>query len=239
MCLGVAVALTMGAQTHASQSITVAAPTLANLYEPDDSGLYQRLVERALESLDVKVEPAFYPYRRAIQVFEESRVDCLFSLTDVLRQRVGDDGLVYSYPFGKFSFHIFTRSEDPPVESLDELKGLVVGRIKGHEVYLASALPGSVELQAVRSEAQAVQMLDMGRLDALVAAVPDMRPYLDRLSYAPELTLLEGFDRINCHDTERNRAFIRDLSAQLRRLKKEGVYREVMGSLYIPFEVAR
>lgn len=173
---------------------------------------------------------------RALQMFEGSRVDCLLSLTDVLRQRVGDSGFVYSYPLGKFSFHIFTLAEEPPIASIKELRGMVVGHIKGHEVYLDPVLEGELELEAVRSEAQAVQMLKMGRLDALIAAIPDIRPYLDRLSYAPGHPLLESFDRINCHDTKQNRAFLEALSGQLRRLKEDGVYQEVLGELYVPFE---
>lgn len=236
VCLGIAVALTMGAQTHASQHITVAAPSLANLIEQDGSGAYQQLVERALQSLDVEVEPVFYPYRRALQVFEEGRVDCLFSLTEVARRRIGENDFVYSYPLGKFSFHIFTLADDPPLVSVQELEGRVVGSIKGHEMYLASLLDGVVQLEQVRSEAQAVRMLKMGRLDALIAAIPDIRPHLDRLSYAPDHPLLESFDRINCHDTDRNRAFIQAFSERLRELKEDGVYQDVLGALYVPFE---
>ncbi len=222
-CLATVVVLIMGPGALANEPVKVATPTLANLIEPDGSGAYQRLLERAFQAPEVAFEPAFYPYRRALQIFEESRVDCLFSLTDVVRRRVGDEGLIYSYPLGKFRFHVFTLAGASPVESLDELNGQVVGYIKGHEVYLAPVLEGGIGVQPVRSEAQAVEMLRMGRLDALIAAVPDMRPYLDRLGYSPELTLLEGFDRLNCHDTERNRAFIRRLSNELRRLKEQGV----------------
>jgi ABC-type amino acid transport substrate-binding protein len=231
-----ALVLTSGAGVHAGQSVTVAAPNLANLIEPDGSGIYQRLMARALEPLDVKVEPVFYPYRRALRMFEESRVDCLLSLTDVVRRRIGSDAIVYSYPLGRFSFHIFTLAEDPPIESLEALEGRVVGSIKGHELYLGPTIKGDMALESVPSEAQAVQMLKMGRLDALIAALPDIRPHLDGLSYDPDRPLLESYDRINCHDTAKNRAFIQALSRELRGLKEKGVYQEVMGSLYMPFK---
>ncbi|WP_179105635.1 substrate-binding periplasmic protein [Vreelandella utahensis] len=217
----------------------MAAPNLANLIERDGSGVYQRLMARALEPLDVKVESAFYPYRRALQMFEQSRVDCLLSLTDVVRRRVGSDAIVYSYPLGRFSFHIFTLAENPPVESLEALEGRVVGSIKGHELYLGPITEGDMQMESVRSEAQAVRMLKMGRLDALIAALPDIRPHLDRLSYAPDRPLLESYDRINCHDTAKNRAFVQALSRELRDLKEKGVYQEVMGALYMPFKDPR
>ncbi|PAU81870.1 hypothetical protein CK501_01580 [Halovibrio salipaludis] len=235
-CLVIAVVLASGVGAHAGQSVTVAAPNLANLIEPDGSGAYQKLVARALEPLDVKVEPVFYPYRRALQMFEESQVDCLVSLTDVVRQRIGNEALVYSHPLGRFRFHIFTPAGQPPIESVRELEDRVVGSIKGHELYLAPILEGAIELEPVRSEEQAVRMLQMGRLDALIAAIPDIRPHLEQLSYVPDRPLLESFDRINCHDTGKNRAFIQALSRELRRLQEKGVYQEIMGSLYVPFQ---
>ena len=241
VCLVAVVVMVMGlgpATYAAGNRFTVAAPQLANLIDPDGSGAYQRLVERAIEPLEMSVEPIFYPYRRALKVFETAQVDCLLSLTDVVRPRFAEDRFIYSYPLGKFSFHIFTRAEAPPIESLEALEGMVVGSIKGHELYLESVLHEKMTLEAVRSEAQAVQMLRMGRLDALIAATPDILPHLDRLSYAPEHPLFQSFDRINCHNTEQNRAFIRALSEQLRRLKESGVYQEVMGPLYVPFDVA-
>lgn len=236
-CLVLALALMTGPGAHGSRSLTIAEPSLANLVEPDGSGRYQRLMARALEPLDIEVESVYYPYRRALQMFERSRVDCLLSLTDVVRRRTGEEGFVYSYPLGSFRFHIFTPEGQPPVASVEELEGQVVGIIRGHELYLSPLLQGVVEVEPVRSEAHAVRMLKMERLDALIAAIPDIRPHLDRLGYVPDRPLLESFDRINCHETERSRAFIQALSRELRRLQEEGGYQEVMGPLYVPFQV--
>lgn len=234
-CLAAVALLAAGVGTHAAPTVTLAVPELTNLAETDGSGGYQRLLDQALEPLDVRVEAEVYPYRRALQVFGNAGADCLLSLTDVLEQRVGEEHFVHSYPLGTFRFHIFTPVDEPPLESVSELRGLVVGSIKGHEAYLDSVLDGKVTLEQIRSEAQAVRMLRMGRLDALIAAIPDIRPLLGRLAYAPDRPLLRSFDRINCHDTEPNRVFVRALSGELRRLKAEGVYQEVLGELYVPF----
>lgn len=214
--------------------IKVAVPPLANLLERDNSGVYQRLMDRAMVRLDTEIEQSFFPYRRSLKAFEERQVDCLVSLSTVLERRFGEE-VVQSFPLGKFVFYVFTPADEPPIESLDELNGQVVGGITGHEVYLAPVLGDRIELEHVRSEEQAVRMLELDRLDAFVAAIPDMRPFLDELNYAPDHPLLESFDRINCHNTQRNRAFIRDLSRELEALKERGVYREEAGDLYVPF----
>ncbi len=80
------------------ETIRVAVPPLANLLERDDSGVYQRLVGRALEPLDYSIEQVFYPYRRSFKAFEQGRVDCLFSLGAILKRRLGAERIVQSYP---------------------------------------------------------------------------------------------------------------------------------------------
>ena len=217
-----------------AQTFSVAVPPLTSLLEEDGSGVYQQLLDRALDPTDVELEQRFYPYRRALRVFEERDADCLLSLTDVLLSRFDKDELVYSFPLGKFVFHIFTPADEPPIDSVAALEGLSVGGIMGHEVYLQPLL-GDIEVDQVRSEAQAVQMLELGRLDAVVAALPDIKPFLHRLNYAVESPLLESYDRLNCHATESNQAFVEALSDKLKQLKTEGAYREEAGPLYVPF----
>lgn len=217
------------------EAIRVAVPPLANLLEKDHSGVYQRLVERALRPLDAKVEQVFYPYRRSLKAFEERRVDCIFSLGAILRKRLGEKRIVQSYPLGKFEFYVFTPPGQPGVRSLKELNGRVVGGIMGHELYFDRLAWESHDLELVRSEEQALQMLELGRLDAFIAAVPDMNPFLDRVSYAPGYPLLHSYDRLNCHNTPRNRAFVRELSRELKKLKAQGVYQEEAQGLYVPF----
>ena len=216
-------------------TIRVAVPPLANLLEKDGTGIYQRLIEQALEPLDTEVEQVFYPYRRSLKAFEKRRVDCLFSLSTVLEKRFTEENIVQSYPLGKFVFYIFTPAGQPSINSLNELEDRVVGGIMGHEVYLQPVLGENRDLEQVRSEEQAVRMLQLGRLDALIAALPDIRPFLDQLNYSPEAPLLQSFDRLNCHNTARNRAFIRELSAELRKLKEQGVYQSEAGDFYVPF----
>ena len=105
----------------------------------------------------------------------------------------------------------------------------------GHEVYLEPVLGENYGLEQVRTEEQAVRMLELGRIDAFIAAMPDIRPFLERLNYSPEHPLLQSFDRLNCHNTPRNRAFIRSLSRELKKLKEQGAYQEEAKELYVPF----
>ncbi|MDX1588571.1 MAG: transporter substrate-binding domain-containing protein [Oleiphilaceae bacterium] len=221
--------------TAAAQAVTIATPPLTHLVDGEGSGVYERLLDRALPRVDMAATTVFYPYRRSLQAFERHDVDCLLSLTDVLLERFEPDKLAFSYPLGKFRFHIFTLRDDEAIHNAGELVEKNVGIIMGHEAYLSRVLPGGLSLQSVRSDALAVQMLKMGRLDAIIAALPDIQPFTSELNYSQEHPLLSGFDRLNCHNTARNRHFLEALSGVLMELKREGVYEEVAGELYVPF----
>lgn len=87
-----------------------------------------------------------------------------------------------------------------------------------------------------KSDAQNVTMLEHQRFGAIIAAVPDIRPFMDKLSYDPQTPLLESYDRLTCHNTESNRLFLRNLSAEMKRLKQAGVYEQLAGNLYVEFD---
>ncbi len=204
--------------------IRIAVPPIAHLLEENGSGIYQRLLKEAMEPVGADIKSVFFPYRRAIVAFDDRDVDCIYSFGDVLDKRYSPKELVSSYPLGKFSFHIFTVRGEPPISSVGDWQKLRLAAIMGHELYLDSVLAESGKVVMVGSEQQAVRMLERGRVEAVIAAVPDINPFLPRLSYEQGYELLVSFDRLHCHNTESNRVFIETLSEQLKKLKASGGY---------------
>ncbi|MEC7376848.1 MAG: hypothetical protein VX421_04500, partial [Pseudomonadota bacterium] len=155
----------------------------------------------------------------------------------VLKRRLGEDAVIASFPLGKFTYYLFTPRDADPVSNLAQLEGKAVGAVIGHEVYLDKVLEDR-ELKVIwsKSDAQNLAMLEHRRFGAMIAAVPDVRPLLDNLSYDPQAPLLESYDRLTCHNTPANRQFLSRLSARLKALKETGVYRELAGDLYLEFE---
>lgn len=227
----------LSAPAVADSIVRIAVPDITGLLTENRDGVYQKILYRALEGLDVNVRERFYPYKRAMMVFEQRGADCIYSLTSVLERRLGEGAVIASFPLGKFTYYLFTAQDDDPVSRLSQLRGETVGAVIGHEAYLDGVLEGlDVNVIWSRSDAQNLAMLEHRRFGAMIAAVPDIRPFLDKLSYDPEAPLLEGYDRLTCHNTEANRQFLSNLSAEMKRLKQAGVYEQLAGSLYVEFE---
>ncbi|KMQ76884.1 substrate-binding periplasmic protein [Marinobacter subterrani] len=223
----------------ADSPVRLAVPGITSLLTESQDGVYQKILHRALEGLEVDVRERFYPYKRAMLVFEQGEADCIYSFTQILEQRMGEDAVIASFPLGKFTYYLFTPEGEDPVRHLSQLEGQSVGAVIGHETYLDEVLEGhDVNVIWSKSDAQNLAMLEHDRFAAMIAAVPDILPYVENLSYDPEAPLLESYDRLTCHNTEANRRFLRKLSAELRRLKEVGLYRELAGDLYVEFDAA-
>ncbi|WP_417568179.1 substrate-binding periplasmic protein [Marinobacter sp.] len=230
-------ASSLTAPVMADSDIRLAVPDITSLLTENQDGVYQQIMRRALEGVGVDVRESFYPYKRAMLVFEQGGADCIYSFTEVLAQRLGEDAITMSFPLGKFSYYLFTLKANKPVSQLERLEGKAVGAVIGHETYLNKVLVNQgIDVIWSKSDAQNVAMLEHQRFSAMIAAVPDIVPFLDKLSYDPEQPLLESYDRLTCHNTEENRAFLSKLSVELKRLKDEGVYEQLAGSLYFEFE---
>jgi hypothetical protein len=227
----------LGAPVMADSVVRIAVPDITSLLTENGDGVYQKILYRALNGLDVTVSEQFYPYKRAMMVFEQRGADCIYSFTEVLERRMGEDAVIASFPLGKFTYYLFTPPGDDAVSTLSKLEGETVGAVIGHETYLDGVLEGhDVNVIWSKSDAQNLAMLEHQRFNAMIAAVPDVRPFLEKLSYDPENPLLESFDRLTCHNTEANRQFLSNLSAEMRRLKNAGVYEQLAGKLYVEFE---
>jgi len=219
----------------AEAEIHLAVPSITTLLQADGEGIYQRMFARAMASLHYPVNQEFYPYKRALVQFRAGQADCVYSFTDVLTKELGADAVIASYPLGHFRYFLFSRADRPPVRSNEELEGLRLGAVIGHESYYGEVLRYPGEILEVNSDRQAMELLRQGRIDVAIAALPDIQPYLDELAYAEEFPLYIGYDRITCHNTPQNRVFLDDLSAELKKLKEEGGYRELAGDYFLDF----
>ncbi len=159
--------------------IRIAVPDITSLLTENRDGVYQRILHRALEGLDAPVTEQFFPYKRAMMVFEQHGADCIYSFTEVLERRLGDDAVIASFPLGKFTYYLFTPQDADPISSLSQLEGKTVGAVIGHETYLDGVLEDhDVNVIWSKSDAQNLAMLEHQRFGAMIAAVPDVRPFM-------------------------------------------------------------
>jgi hypothetical protein len=218
------------------KTITIAAPHITSLIEQDDSGIYQRILGEALTQNTYTIQQEYAPYKRALLSFERKHVDCVYSFTQVMKQKLGDKNIIASYPLGAFAYYIFTQANSKAITTPKQLEGLRVGAVYGHENYYRHKLNKNITLTMVNKDSQNIQKLSLKRIDAMIGAIPDLQPYTDSLSYSTEHPLVQSFDRITCHNNVKNRGFIEEISSSLMQMKHSGRYQDISGDLFFDFD---
>lgn len=219
-----------------AEKIKLAAPRITSLIESEGSGYYQKLLSEAYGPYSLPYIETFYPYKRALFLFEQNKVDCIYSFTTVFQEKLGLENILYSYPLGTFSYHVFKREGEPPLQDVSLLSGQRIAGVLGHESYYKAYLPKDVQLELVAEDEQTVNMLERKRFDYIVGALPDLMPYVHRLSFDPAAYLVQNYDRITCHRSQETKEFLNDLSKRLYRLKQQGVYQRLGRDIYMDFK---
>jgi ABC-type amino acid transport substrate-binding protein len=219
----------------ANNEIKLAAPYITGLIEKDGSGYYQKIVSEALSNEKLNVKQQFYPYNRALNLFKENSYDCIYSLTKVLQEELGEDRILYSFPLGAFAYYIFSPKDKPPISSSSDIVDKRIGGVIGHDNYYKDALDKRIELSLAYSDSKNIQLLELNRIDYLIGALPDLNAYIDELNYVPTKPLVQSFDRITCHANDTNKQFLNTLSVQLKKMKEQGRYKEIDENFYLEF----
>ena len=235
-CLSLSGAVLADKRMNKDTKVTIAATHITNLVEENGSGIYQRIMTEALARSTFNVEQIFSPYKRAILLFENGDVDCIYSFSGVMAKKFGESNINYSFPLGAFAYYMFTPYGQAALTDPKQLESLRVGAVVGHDTYYKHRLNERIALEFVTNDRQNIKKLSLNRLDAMIGAIPDLLPYVAQFSFSPKHALVESYDRITCHKNHRTSLFLDSLSPSLKNLKNNGTYKAIAGSLYFDFD---
>ncbi len=218
-------------------ALEIIAPAIAGLIEKDKKGAYQLLLKEAANRASINYKEDFYPQKRALRTFFEKKSHCIYAYTDIAVTKLGKDKIKASFPLGGFKQHIFTKTGTPALTSINQLKGKVVGGIlgDGEQDWFAAFKKAGIEYQFVTRIEQNIVKLERGRIDAMISFMPDVAKWEDQLNYARDKPLFSAFDMITCHNNLEGSQFIKRISPVLKRMKKDGTMKAILGDLYLEY----
>jgi len=221
-----------------AEDLSVLAPQVSGLVEEDGTGAYQQVLREAAKRANLRFTERFYPYKRALVLFEEHQGTCIYSPVDPFEESLGTNAILASTPLGGVRMHVFTRKGEPVITAADQLKGKRVGGMIGLDSFYKDIIEHGAELDYVPADVQNVKKLQAGRIDAFIGALPDLNPVLEHLDYAPEYVLVESYDRILCHNTITGAEFIKAISPVFESMKSDGTLAALMGRHHLELREA-
>jgi len=219
-------------------AIDIIAPRIEGLIEKGGKGVYQNLVEEASKRTGVEITEHIYPQKRALKLFFAKKHPCIYVYTDLAVTKLGRDRVIASFPLGSFKQYIFTAKGKPIITSIVALKGLRVGGVLGdtEQDWFTQFKSHDIQYGLVPNIQQNVDMLILGRIDAMVSFMPDAAKWLSQLSYDASSPLFSAYDRLTCHINAQTKDFIRVMSSILKKMKQDGTTKKILGDLYLDYD---
>lgn len=194
------------------------------------TGFYNDLARFVLPPSIGPVNYEILPYKRAKRLFLRDRNTCLFpSNVDYLHQSgtiASPEGFIGARPVVFSQTHLFSRLGTTPPGGPEDLGGKRIAYALGSDV-INMLKPAQAFFIAVPDETDKAQMLIEGRIDLLIADLPDAKFVFDELgvpvqAYNHSFNLSDAETGVVCHRSPRHEAFVAAFNSNLDALTKSG-----------------
>ncbi|XYK81063.1 MAG: substrate-binding periplasmic protein [Labrenzia sp.] len=222
-------------QARAQERIHIEAFEIRKLIEPDGSGFYLNLFNALQLDENWNIKLRVVPVLRAAENFENRRIDCMFPTSEfaIDAGSVSAEESVFSDPINFIRLVAYVKNGVVPPARLSDLSGKSIAF--RHGFHLPEDIKTSAALiERVPTLQSGYQMLRAGRVDVLLAYIPDFLIFsaengiqdvgMDRLFY-----LHPQREMILCRKSDKTERFIRAFNAALDRAKSNGVYAHALG----------
>jgi|GEM_PF-3998558 len=208
------------------------------LNEGDTKLPYNKVLASLNMNIETDIEYQFYPAIRASFVFNNKKSLCMFpaSLTTNLDKK---DMLIETIPINNaqafFLGNSVIKAEDILAKDTDKL---IIGFRRGN------SFGGTIEhlshhtLLPLDSDEQSANMFNKGRIDTILAYMPDSIAILNMhpkrpLTYSKESLFYTQADSFLCHKTKEGIALVAAFDKEISAMKRSGALKRLLGEAFI------
>lgn len=213
-----------------AEKTTIYATSWGMTLAADGTGFYNDLARLILSPLMDDIRYDLIPYRRANRIFVQDNRACHFPSTLSYMQAVGvienTDSFIQSGSFMRTMGLIFGPYETRPPASPDDIRGKIIAYPMGAEI--PRLLPNlGVSFIPVADETGKAEMLLSGRVDFMVAYMPDAKFVFDQLAqrlppFDPTFAIHDEEIAIVCHRTAETEALIDKVNSRILAAREDG-----------------
>ena len=215
-----------------SAKVKVIGIEILGLHQQDFQGSYDRIINQIVgQDIELKVLSP----KRAKNAFNKCQNCCLTPANkDPEFYEYGDD-VIQTDPMNTAKIYIFVNTGNPPLTTLEELKGMKVGIRRGMP-YGKSVESSNLNFNVVNRLKQNITLLEMGRVSAIIAYVPDLYQVLGELNRKPfphdkTHPLAIHPDSLICRSVSPK--FMLQFNNGLKEMIKKKQLKSILGSTYI------
>ncbi|MCK0068183.1 transporter substrate-binding domain-containing protein [Kordiimonas laminariae] len=224
--------LSLSGETSAddtSATINIASLEIPYAYEENGVGVYHKVLEELTKGYDGNYNITFYPSARLTRLMINRDLDCNYISTGALdaweNNGITADELAFVGPIRELFVTVYVPASSPVPMSIEELRNLRLAS----DVNLLRVIRkyGLKEDFSLQSQVQMLNLLSIGRIEALVGFDFDLDTLAPRLGVSDKITktdikLDKLVDGIICFKNEKTAPFLAHLQSRLKEITESG-----------------
>ena len=215
--------------------VKIFAIEIPGLHQKDGKGVYDQILQETVIKNNLATIK-LYPPARAESMFSKCK-NCCFSPANKNPEfyDYGDD-IVQTDPMNIAKIYIFVKKGQAPINRLEDLKGKKIG-VRTGMPYGKSFDNAKLKTQAVPKLELNIKKVQIGRIDAFVAYIPDAYNAFRGLGIEPlphdvAKPVAVHPDSLVCRNVQPE--FIDKFNELLKELRDSGRLKSILGDDYIP-----
>jgi ABC-type amino acid transport substrate-binding protein len=208
-------------------------PEVPRYYNKDGTGSYQKLMREILRRSGQSADLLNFPPSRATVMFDKFKNACypvsLKLAVDVLGYKL----IATGESFNRFKIVIATLRGTAMVTSFDEIRGRSIAALPTADLAAYGYSASSLTVRYVNSHDQGLELLEAGKVDAMLGSVGDLIAFKDRLNYEDADPIYAVDERLVCHPGAASEAFLRKVDPAIRSMKADGSLKAILGKYYL------
>jgi len=133
----------------------------------------------------------------------------------------------------RFKMVIATLKGNAMISSFEQIRGRSIAALPAADLAAYGYTASSLTVRYVDTHDQGLEMLEAGKVDAMLGSVADLIPYKDRLIYDDANPIYSVDESLVCHPGAESEAFLKKANAAIHSMKSDGSLKSILGEYYL------
>ena len=208
-------------------------PEIPRYYQNDGNGTYQKLMREILRRSGQSAELTHYPLSRATVMFDKFKNACypvsLKLAVDVLGYKL----IATGESINRFKIVIATLRGVAMVTSFDQIRGRSIAALPTADLAAYGYSASSLTVRYVPTHEQGLDLLEAGKVSAMLGSVGDLIALKDKLNYEDADPIYAVDERLVCHPGAKSETFLKKIDPAIRSMKADGSLKTILGEYYL------
>ena len=128
---------------------------------------------------------------------------------------------------------IATLKGNPTLSSFEQLRRRSIAALPAADLAAYGYTASSLTVRYVDTHDQGLELLEAGKVDAMLGSVSDLIVYKDKLVYDAANPIYAVDERLVCHPGAKSETFLKKIDPTIRSMKADGSLKTILGEYYL------